>query len=207
MHVAAGGLCSGLLGVPPAGSGLRSSSRAVLRVHSSVGLSGFPAIRLRRVAAGVWRSGRGGSLGRWEASVDQSLYAVWPLGAQALLEGNRRGLPHFLGPGVRRGRVCGRRAGASHAGVDPRIGVDEIQYAKGHKYLTLVYQIDQGLPLAVGGKERTIESFQGFFTVLGEQLAGQMEFVCSDMWQPYLDVIRQNVPRHASSTASTSSPR
>src|SRR3984893_8280439 len=24
------------------------------------------------------------------------------------------------------------------------IGVDEIQYAKGHKYLTLVYQIDQG---------------------------------------------------------------
>jgi len=25
------------------------------------------------------------------------------------------------------------------------IGVDEIQYAKGHKYLTLVYQIDQGL--------------------------------------------------------------
>jgi len=24
------------------------------------------------------------------------------------------------------------------------IGVDEIQYAKGHKYLTLVYQIDLG---------------------------------------------------------------
>jgi transposase len=25
------------------------------------------------------------------------------------------------------------------------LGVDEIQYTKGHKYLTLVYQIDQGL--------------------------------------------------------------
>jgi len=25
------------------------------------------------------------------------------------------------------------------------IGVDEIQYAKGHKYLTLVYQIDLGI--------------------------------------------------------------
>jgi len=36
-----------------------------------------------------------------------------------------------------------------------------------------------------------MESFQGFFTVLGEQLAAQIEFVCSDMWQPYLDVIRQ----------------
>src|SRR6202035_3617016 len=29
------------------------------------------------------------------------------------------------------------------------------------------------------------------FTVIGEQLASQIEFVCSDMWQPYLDVIRQ----------------
>src|SRR5437660_9846232 len=72
------------------------------------------------------------------------------------------------------------------------IGVDEIQYAKGHKYLTLVYQIDQGLTRLLWiGKERTIESFQGFFTVIGEQLAAQIEFVCSDMWQPYLDVIRQ----------------
>jgi transposase len=71
------------------------------------------------------------------------------------------------------------------------IGVDEIQYAKGHKYLTLVYQIDQGITrLLWVGKERTIESFQGFFTVIGEKLAAQIEFVCSDMWQPYLDVIR-----------------
>ena len=72
------------------------------------------------------------------------------------------------------------------------IGVDEIQYAKGHKYLTLVYQIDQGLTrLLWVGKERTIESFKGFFTVIGDQLASQIEFVCSDMWKPYLDVIRE----------------
>jgi len=45
------------------------------------------------------------------------------------------------------------------------IGVDEIQYSKGHKYLTLVYQIDLGVTrLLWVGKERTIESFQGFFT-------------------------------------------
>ena len=72
------------------------------------------------------------------------------------------------------------------------IGVDEIQYAKGHKYLTLVYQIDAGLTrLLWVGRERTIESFQGFFTTIGGQLASQIEFVCSDMWQPYLDVIRE----------------
>src|SRR5215469_6393478 len=72
------------------------------------------------------------------------------------------------------------------------IGVDEIQYAKGHKYLTLVYQIDQGMTrLLWVGKERTTESFQGFFTMLGEVLTSQIEFICSDMWQPYLDVIRK----------------
>jgi transposase len=72
------------------------------------------------------------------------------------------------------------------------IGVDEIQYAKGHKYLTLVYQIDQGITrLLWVGKERTIESFRGFFTVIGDQLAAEIQFVCSDMWQPYLDVIRE----------------
>ena len=72
------------------------------------------------------------------------------------------------------------------------IGVDEIQYAKGHKYLTLVYQIDAGMTrLLWVGKERTIQSFQGFFTLIGDPLAAQIQFVCSDMWKPYLDVVRQ----------------
>ena len=73
------------------------------------------------------------------------------------------------------------------------IGVDEIQYAKGHKYLTLVYQIDLGVTrLLWVGRERTIESFRGFFTVIGAELASKIAFVCSDMWEPYLKVIREN---------------
>ena len=72
------------------------------------------------------------------------------------------------------------------------IGVDEIQYAKGHKYLTLVYQIDLGMTrLLWVGRERTIESFQGFFQVIGDEVAAKIVFVCSDMWEPYLKVIRQ----------------
>jgi transposase len=71
-------------------------------------------------------------------------------------------------------------------------GVDEIQYAKGHKYLTLVYQIDIGIiRLLWVGKERTIESFQGFFTTMGEAIVSQIVFVCSDMWGPYLKVTRE----------------
>ncbi len=72
------------------------------------------------------------------------------------------------------------------------IGVDEIQYAKGHKYLTLVYQIDLGVTrLLWVGRERTIESFQGFFKVIGDEVASKIVFVCSDMWEPYLKVIRE----------------
>ncbi len=72
------------------------------------------------------------------------------------------------------------------------IGVDEIQYAKGHKYLTLVYQIDIGITrLLWVGKERTIESFQGFFTTMGEEIISHIVFVCSDMWEPYLKLVRE----------------
>ena len=84
--------------------------------------------------------------------------------------------------------------GLEHRTLAPirAIGVDEIQYAKGHKYLTLVYQIDTGLTrLLWVGKERTVETFEGFFAMIGEDLSSQIEFVCSDMWRPYLRVIRE----------------
>ena len=77
-------------------------------------------------------------------------------------------------------------------GAIDAIGVDEIQYAKGHKYLTLVYQIDLDVTrLLLVGKERTIESFRGFFTTIGDEVASKIVFVCSDMWEPYLKVIRE----------------
>jgi transposase len=100
-------------------------------------------------------------------------------GAQALLAGNCRGVPHFLGKGVLHRRVCGRR-GLEHRTLGPirAIAVDEIQYAKGHKYLTLVYQIEQGIiRLLWAGRERTIASFQEIFTLIGKELAAQTEFV------------------------------
>jgi|SRR6516225_11887966 transposase len=72
------------------------------------------------------------------------------------------------------------------------IGVDEIQYAKGHKYLALVYKIDAGATRVLWvGKERTVETFQGFFMMLGEELTSKIQFVCSDMWESYLQVVRQ----------------
>ena len=73
------------------------------------------------------------------------------------------------------------------------IGVDEIQYGRGHQYLTLVYQIEAGCQrLLWVGKERTTASFQQFFTLIGRELSERIEFVCSDMWKPYLDLIKQH---------------
>ena len=73
------------------------------------------------------------------------------------------------------------------------IGVDEIAYGKGHKYLTLVYQIETGCTrLLWVGEERTKAAFQKFFDLIGTQLTQRIEFVCSDMWKPYLDLIKEN---------------
>jgi transposase len=71
------------------------------------------------------------------------------------------------------------------------IGVDEIQYGRGHQYLTLVYQIETGCQrLLWVGQERTSESFQKFFDLIGQELSQRIEFVCSDMWKAYLALIK-----------------
>ena len=70
------------------------------------------------------------------------------------------------------------------------IGVDEIQWRKGHKYLTLVYQIQDGCKrLLWVAAERTQTSLRGFFEMLGDVRSRSLTFICSDMWRPYLQVI------------------
>ena len=70
------------------------------------------------------------------------------------------------------------------------IGVDEVQFHKGHHYLTLVYQIDDGCKrLLWMGKERTAKTLLKFFRWLGPVRSSLLQFICSDMWQPYLKVI------------------
>jgi transposase len=74
------------------------------------------------------------------------------------------------------------------------IGVDEIQWSRGHKYLTLVYQIDDGLKrLLWVGSERTEATLRGFFQLLSDEARAGIRFVCSDMWQAYLKVLREEL--------------
>jgi transposase len=70
------------------------------------------------------------------------------------------------------------------------IGVDEIQWSRGHKYLTLVYQLDEGRKRLLWiGRERKVKTLLGFFRWLGKPRSQALRFVCSDMWQPYLKVV------------------
>lgn len=70
------------------------------------------------------------------------------------------------------------------------IGIDEVQWRRGHHYLTLVYQVEDGLKrLLWVGRERTEESLAGFFDLLGEERSAALRFICSDMWSAYLNVI------------------
>jgi len=69
------------------------------------------------------------------------------------------------------------------------IGVDEVSIWDGHKYLTVVYQIDAGMRrLLWVGRERTAETLRGFFTMMGEERSELIQFVASDMWKPCLKV-------------------
>jgi transposase len=74
------------------------------------------------------------------------------------------------------------------------IGVDEVQWQRGHKYLTLVYQIEDGCKrLLWVAQDRTEESLRRFFLLTGDSLRQGIRFVASDMWRPYLTVIAEQL--------------
>ncbi len=76
------------------------------------------------------------------------------------------------------------------------IGVDELQWKRGHRYLTLVYEIGpQRKRLLWIGRDRKIKTLLRFFRWFGKQRSSVLEFICSDMWSAYLKVIVKKVPQ------------
>ena len=72
------------------------------------------------------------------------------------------------------------------------IGIDEIQGWRGHKYVTLVYQIDKECRRLLWiGLEREKKTLENFFIWFGEKHSSQLKFICSDMWKPYLTVVEK----------------
>lgn len=70
------------------------------------------------------------------------------------------------------------------------IGIDEIAWQRGHKYLTLVYQIDAHCKRLLWiGEKRQVKTLLRFFRWFGKERSKALTHICSDMWKPYLKVI------------------
>ena len=75
------------------------------------------------------------------------------------------------------------------------IGIDEVHFGKEHKYLTVVYQLDQGCKrLLFVGKNRTAKTLLKFFRILDKVAIARIKYVCTDMWRAYRKVILKKLP-------------
>lgn len=71
-----------------------------------------------------------------------------------------------------------------------RIGIDEISYKRGHRYLTVVVDHDSGLLIwaAAGRDEKTL---RGFFDLLGEERCAAITLVSADAAEWIASVVRE----------------
>jgi transposase len=94
---------------------------------------------------------------------------------------------HIKERAVARGRVRKART------VVPKIGVDEKAIAKGHKYMTLVCDIERGVVEHVT-EERKKESLEGYFKDLTDEQKTGIKAVAMDMWEPFFQATKDHVP-------------
>ncbi len=70
------------------------------------------------------------------------------------------------------------------------IGVDEMAWGRGPRYVTVVYQIDQACKRLLWiGEHRKAKTLLGLFRWFGKERTAGLRYVCSDMWCPYLKVV------------------
>ena len=96
------------------------------------------------------------------------------------------------------GAICARVAADAGARVDRwanlrRIGIDEISYKRGHKYLTVVVDHDSGLLVwAAPGRDK--KTLRRFFDALGEQRCQQITHVSADAASWIATVVAERCP-------------
>lgn len=90
-------------------------------------------------------------------------------------------------------RAVNRGRERKKARVVRRIGVDEKAAAKGHKYLTLVCDLDKGTVEHIA-EDRKMESLNGYYVGLSKKQLNGIEAVAMDMWEPYIQATLAHVP-------------
>ena len=74
-----------------------------------------------------------------------------------------------------------------------RLGVDEKSFTRGHRYFTLVNDLDRSRVLFVE-EGRSQESMDGFWSGLSAEQIGAIEAVAMDMWDPYINSTLNHLP-------------
>jgi transposase len=96
------------------------------------------------------------------------------------------------------GAIVARVVADGRAAHDPfsglrRIGLDEISYKRGHRYLTLCVDHDSGrLVWAAVGRDKT--TLRGFFDLVGEQRCTEITLVSADAAEWIADVVKERCP-------------
>jgi len=74
-----------------------------------------------------------------------------------------------------------------------RIGVDEVARAKGHDYMTVIYDMDEGHLIGVE-TGRTADVLIAFLKKIPEPIAKEIEAVAMDMGRAYQKAVRECLP-------------
>lgn len=88
----------------------------------------------------------------------------------------------------------GQRRKAEQPG-DPvtHVGVDEKAFRKGHRYMTVVIDLDRSKVEYVA-EDRKAESLAGYFRQLTPEQLRAIEAIAMDMWQPYIKATLEHLP-------------
>jgi transposase len=89
-------------------------------------------------------------------------------------------------------RAVERGLARRQAEAIPHLGVDEKAFRKGHRYLTLVNDLQRNRVLYVAeGREQS--SLDGFWATISGEQRDSIQAVAMDMWDPYVDSVREHL--------------
>jgi transposase len=77
------------------------------------------------------------------------------------------------------------------------IGIDEISIRKGHTYRIIVSDLEANRPIWFGGKDRSEKSMDEFYEHLGPKKTRHIRLALMDMWKPFENSTRRNIPQAA----------
>ena len=90
-------------------------------------------------------------------------------------------------------RAVARGLARRQAEVVEHLGVDEKSFTRGHRYFTLVNDLDNPRVLHVA-EGRSVQSLDEFWAGLTPQQIVGLKAVAMDMWDPYINSTRRHVP-------------